>query len=89
MGVLGRRGWTPALCVCAAVAEVLKRHLVEALLTRWDVRPIGPMLVFECAISALDGTRPCIRTVWIEAADVAYCRHIAAYLAHPSKVSAS
>ena len=70
-----------------ALAEALWRHAVEAALKNRTVYPEGFRLVFECAMAAADGTRPCIRSVWIEAADASSCRLITAYPATPPKVA--
>jgi len=70
-----------------ALAEALRHHAVEAALKSRDVDPESVRLVFECAMAAADGTRPCIRSVWIEAADTSSCRLITAYQAAPPKVA--
>ena len=70
-----------------AFAEALKRHAVEAALRSREVDPEGHRLVYECAMAAADGTRPCIRSVWIEAADASSCRLLTAYPITPPKVA--
>ena len=57
----------------------LQRHPVEALLTRLAPDPEGKRLVYECAVAAADGTRPCIRSVWIVARDGSQCRLVTAF----------
>lgn len=57
----------------------LQRHPLEALLTRLAPDPEGKRLTYECAVAAADGTRPCIRSVWIAAHDGSECRLITAF----------
>jgi hypothetical protein len=61
------------------LADALKRHPLEANLTDIGADPEGRRLTYECDIRTPDGSRICIRTVWIEAPDGSHTRLITAY----------
>jgi len=60
-------------------SDALKRHPVEATLTSRHADPEGRKLTYECEIVTPDGSRVCIRSIWMEAADLGYTRLITAY----------
>jgi len=63
----------------AQLAEALRRHPVEATLKDEIPNLAGRKLIYECHIETPDGSRTCIRTVWIEASDGSHTRLITAY----------
>src|SRR5258708_6718871 len=60
-------------------AAALKRHPREATLRSVEPHPEGRVLRYECAITAPDGSRICIRSIWIQTANRRTTRLITAY----------
>lgn len=69
------------------LAAALKRHPLEAVEVKRMWRPDGAKLVFECAFAAADGTRPCIRTIWIDDTGAGHRRLVTAYPANPQRTA--
>lgn len=70
------------------LGAALERHALEAAEIKRVWHPNGIKVVFMCAVTAADGTRPCIHSVWIE--DTASSRRlVTAYPANPLKAPAS
>jgi hypothetical protein len=63
----------------AQLAEALKRHPVEATLRNEIPNLEGRKLIYECDITTPDGSRTCIRSVWVEAKDGSQMRLVTAY----------
>jgi hypothetical protein len=64
------------------LADSLKCHPIEAALKSVSGDPERKRLMYEWEITIPDGSRTCMRSVWIEASDGSYARLISAYPSH-------
>ncbi len=70
------------------LGAALERHVSEAAEVKRTWHPDGAKVVFMCAMTAADGTRPCIRSVWIEDTAASHRRLVTAYPANSLKAPA-